>query len=255
MDKVINENEFRIFGLRRGGNHAIIAWIASSYPDNSVYYFNDVSHSYSNLFESELTGPSNQLAGTVAAKMISCPLATADKKCIIQSYEDNFLELILEIDKQEIGQSKNRVNIVVLRDPLNMIASRLELYRIGNPYVEVTKEIIDLWCEYAEQYLRFLEKKETILDTNSTKTIFINYNHWVESKEYRDMIASAIGINPATANHHSRMLYGGGSSFKSSDSSNVNLRWKKYENDPVFMRWANDPRIIKYNEKLFGFTK
>ena len=34
-----NNYEYRIFGLRRGGNHALIAWIMSAMPKNSGYGF------------------------------------------------------------------------------------------------------------------------------------------------------------------------------------------------------------------------
>ena len=92
-----------------------------------------------------MTGAEDEKAGTVAEKIKRNPTVMEDKHCIIQSYEDQELDIIHEIDRQSIGKSKVCLNVVILRDPLNFVASRLQLYNNGNPYVEVTQEVMDLW--------------------------------------------------------------------------------------------------------------
>ena len=69
MQNVTVDHEFRVFGLRRGGNRAIIGWLASAMPDDSVYFFNDVSNDYKRLYNTVIIGPTDFKAGTVAPKL------------------------------------------------------------------------------------------------------------------------------------------------------------------------------------------
>ena len=41
---LVNELELRVFGLMRSGNHAIIDWILSLYPDEKVSFLDNVDH-------------------------------------------------------------------------------------------------------------------------------------------------------------------------------------------------------------------
>lgn len=216
------EHEFRIFGLRRGGNHAIIGWLASAMPDDSVYFFNDVSCDYTRLYNTILIGPTDYKAGTVASKLIRNPKWDVNKKCIIQSYEDQPLDIVNQVNLQDNGVVKNKVNILILRDPFNMVASRLELYRKGNYFVEVTPEVMELWETYANEFLGETSilsdnhdnnLSNDIKSYNDIKTVLVNYNKWHSDHQYRTLIAQQIGIDPNLANINCRMFFGGGSSF------------------------------------------
>lgn len=249
-----NNFEYRIFGLRRGGNHALIAWIMSAMPKNSVYYFNDVVYDFKNLFESIMTGAEDEKAGTVAEKIKRNPTVMEDKHCIIQSYEDQELDIIHEIDQQSIGKSKVCLNVVILRDPLNFVASRLQLYNNGNPYVEVTQEVMDLWEKYANEYLG----NTSVMISGKYPTVFVNYNLWHMNEKYRNEIAEYLQIG-RTADITAKMYYGGGSSFKDdgvntkNDNSNkYNQRWRQFAKDPRFAKFALQKKLLPLCSEIFG---
>lgn len=272
MHKFTTDHEFRVFGLRRGGNHAIIGWLASAMPNDSVYYFNDVSCDYARLYNTIVIGPSDFKAGTVARKLIKYPNWASNKKCIIQSYEDQPLDIIKEVNKQNNGNIKNKVNIMIIRDPFNMVASRLELYRKGNYFVEVTPQVMKLWESYANEYLG----NTNVLSEDGTKTVCVNYNKWHIDSTYRDEIARQIGIDPTLADINMRMFFGGGSSFNNTELSNnpentakeqleqqqkslksdeknsdFNQRWFKYKDDPDFERFTINETYLTLMDTIF----
>jgi hypothetical protein len=222
------ENEYRVFGLRRGGNHAIISWIISAMEDDSVYFFNDILHDYDKLYKSVITSYLDEKIEKLSHKIKKNPTWSEDKKCIIQSYEDQPLSIINEVEKQYNGVVKNKINIIIVRDIYNLIASRLELCRAGSSFTEVTNDVCELWLEYVNEYLN-----------PSNNTVCINYNKWNENEEYRNMIADKLGIkNPDIS---AKMSFGnmaklGGTSFSNSqnESCTYNTRWLKYKDDPEF---------------------
>ena len=78
-------------------------------------------------------------------------------------------------------------NILVLRDPLNLLASRVKKYRrtgalgmIGQPFIEHYLE----WCRAAAAEKLPLEN-----------AIVVNFNLWVTSKTYRANLAAQLGLD------------------------------------------------------------
>jgi len=258
-----NNYEFRIFGLRRSGNHAIIAWITSSMPDNSVYFFNDITANYDNSFKSLLTSYNDQLAGTIANKLIRRPRGNENKHCIIQSYEDNELSIIADINKQiktgQIGKSKKIFNILIMRDLPNLLASRYQLYKSGNKYVEITDGIIRLYREYLNEFI-----SPKLLNGDGQIFVPLNYSKWNSDAKYRQDIAQKLSIDITKADSKAKMYYGGGSSFehmnKGSSSLNsstnsslnstneFNSRYKLFTDDEKYKK------IIEQNKKLIDLS-
>lgn len=235
--------EYRIFGLRRSGNHAISSWIISSMPDNSVYYFNDVYYDFPHLYNSIITSSLDEYAGNISNKLKYNAQWNENKKCLISSYEDQPLSIIPEINKQQNGNVKFICNVFIIRDIKNLIASRLELARQGNKYVGVGPEFFDVYLQYYKLYKFFLTDPTSFaaLFPNQT-SVFILYNKWNSDESYRQHIAQLLHIDNIPDGHppniNSRMFYGGGSSFKTdtplSNSLSFNNRWHKYINDPEY---------------------
>lgn len=249
MENTIIENEFRIFGLRRGGNHAIAGWIMSAMPDNSVYYFNDVCNDFEFLYKTVVTSPLDNKAGTLQSKLKSYPKWNENKKCIIQSFEDQPLNIINKIDKQNNGIVKNKVNVIVIRDIYNMVASRLELVRKYNSkFVEVTPELLQYWQIYVHAFL-----KKNIL--NNTKTVYVIYDRWNIDPLYRKEIAIELGIDNSLANINKKLSFGnstqlGGSSF--SDTLSFNARKLQYANDIEFNHLVSSDIYKQLNDKIIN---
>lgn len=167
--KNMNENEFRVFGMKRSGNHCIINWIASHF--NKVLFFNDVI-----CYRSPICEINNNVFDIPQYQKLQDD--TGDRECLIYSYEDVDPKLVhsdLVPDKEKIlGPSNNFYSIMILRDPLHLIASRVK------SGLHTTKDI-EMWKNCAKEALH-----SNILNLSFT----IIYDKWLLSEEYRQRIAS-----------------------------------------------------------------
>jgi len=233
---MVNDYEFRIFGMMRSGNHCIINWIASHF--NDVYYFNDVL-----CYRSPLSIHNNNVFDITQYVNVNEGNIYNNKECLIYSYEDIDPTLIhsdLVPDKvNTIGFSKLEYSIMVLRDPLNLIASRFKsgLYGDGD---------INLWKRYAN---------ESISSVNLGLSFTILYDKWVVSEEYRDSIAVKFGKK--NNNKSLDISAWCGSSY---NNSNILNRWddeSNYDNDDTW--WSsvkskvlNDKELMELRDIIIG---
>ena len=163
-----------IYGLRRSGNHAIIAWLMKNMSNGSELF--QVNHPI------------------ILAKNV----ARANFQNTIISYEDISLRTTTEFTA---GMPK----VVVVRDIKNVIASRLKnLKRYSEckntqKLLQVNERIANIWTEHATAVA---EKK----------VIGIIFERWVSSKEYRDNVAQILGTKNLDITD-TILPYGGGSSF------------------------------------------
>ena len=148
----MNDREFRVVGLRRTGNHAIINWILQQ-VDGTVVFVNDIFinenpfRTVVEVFESQ--DPDFYWR---ANRIKSNPLYAGEdyldnlrkeanrdfipKDLLIFSLEDYRLKLmdVKRYQKRHLlyfGNSKEKTDILILRDPYNLLASRLKNERIG----------------------------------------------------------------------------------------------------------------------------
>jgi len=164
------EYEFRIFGLRRSGNHFLIQLLCSQFPDNSVYYYNDIQYpeflfshpTYKTSYcQRPIHSKDREIMGDLSAKMVdkseyqlSELIKPKRRLCLIQSYEDQDLETIMDKIKIQEGRkdsSKKIFNIVVMRDYRNWLASRIMAWEKSgykNNYLKINSKILGLWKQY-----------------------------------------------------------------------------------------------------------
>lgn len=183
---------YSFYGIRRSGNHAIIEWLLYNMGKGKkriclrthaesekvisrgdAIYFNDVSRYASHI----------QLCYDV-----------------IGAYQLNHTSLIVTYEDKPISYElipSNRGKIIIIRDIINVIASRIKNSNsINKNDMIVNQDIIDLWCEHA-----------------STKDcIKIVYEKWLTSKSYRDEICNRFSIENLD-NIEDVYSFGGGSSF------------------------------------------
>ena len=278
----VNDYEFRVFGLRRSGNHALISWIMGHFPDNSVYYFNDVQRiEERNFFSKSLNFPVNLFEwkdryiypgetksrlikderdylqihnystmvknSKIANKLVDknmylvANMRTVDKSCLIQSYEDQPLEIVDLINQQDIGVSNNQFNVLIVRNVCNMIASRLEH---KNYHTTMSVEIVELWKQYAYEFLGYT----SLFGGNK---IVVSYDHWLESKEYRRMLSEKINLEFSDDGFKCVTNFGGGSSFKSVGSEQkYNSRYESYLDNQEYIEYALDPELFLLNDSV-----
>lgn len=255
--KIINQKEIRIAGLRRTGNHAIIHWMEEQQkPDKNVCHLNNLKvnenpyrHKYQNL---SYYYPQHQWAIANYKKQAKGEFLNRD--CLIYSYEDYSLERVFSsyFEKKHdlyIGKTLQKYDVLIIRDPFNLLASRLK-----NNFLSVKskqKNIIDLWLEYAKEYLG----ETTYLKHNK---ICINYNLWVKSKDYRQELAQKLNIKFTDAGVNKVLSFGGGSSFDGENlngqatSMNTDSRWKYFIDDPRYLELIRNEQLLDYSQKIFG---
>lgn len=255
-----NEYEFRIFGLRRSGNHMLVASIMSCFDKNEVYYFNDVSNPLSILNLNRTPRKYYHEGDTHYFNLLSSKLVNKEmyinfqkiqfKKCIIQTYEDQDLEIIDKINMQSIGQSKYKYNILILRDPFNLFASRMKhLEKFHTNYLSINNKIVKLWKQYARE---FLDETNILGEIK----IVINYNKFIIDKEYQKEILNKLNLPFEKFNCNTILNFGNGSSFsgikKIEDKNIYNNRWKHYINNPKFKYILQDKELNELSNRIFG---
>ncbi|MDJ0744638.1 MAG: hypothetical protein QNJ32_14940 [Xenococcaceae cyanobacterium MO_167.B27] len=256
-NQVINQKEIRVAGLKRTGNHAITFWVEAQEKRVGKYCSlnnvrvneNPYRHKYQNL---SYYFPEHQWSINNYKKQAQGNLIPRD--CLVYSYEDYSLSQIFS-DKFEqkhdlyLGKSLTRYDVIILRDPFNLFASRLK-----SNFLEIKDSKLNLttlWLQYA---------KEFVGETNYLKhnKICINYNLWVKNIDYRREIANQLNIKFTDAGIKKVSSLGGGSSFDQTsldgeaDKMNVEHRWMYYADDPYYNKLINNEEILQYSDRIFG---
>ena len=256
--QIINQKEIRIAGLRRTGNHAIISWLVEQQKEKGIiYYLNNVKVNenpyrckYQNLV---YYYPQHQWAIEQYKKQAEGEFILRD--CLVYSYEDYSLKQVFS-DRFErkhdlyLGKTAQRYDLLILRDPFNLLASRLK-----NNFLSVhsrQQSFIDFWIEYAKEYLG---------ETNYLKhnKVCINYNLWKCDRDYRQELAQKLGIDFTDAGINKVLSHGGGSSFdgKNLDGNatamDTNNRWQHFIKDPIYRQLINNKELLDYSQQIFGY--
>jgi hypothetical protein len=205
-----------VWGMKRSGIHLIANWLYANHGATvqgelatdglhpqlcdgfrdeaaGVAFYNNCGRFHSRRFElGDISGADFALAaGRHAATIFGiedCALRFASKTARIEG----------------------SVNVLVLRDPLNNLASRLEAARTMPEAFPVNEAYIDLFAEYCAEFLG--------RSNNLAPKVLVNYNRFVHDRPYRDSLAEGLGLpNHDAVSEVSE--YGGGSSFGAGDLS------------------------------------
>ena len=245
LSKIVNQKEIRFIGLRRSGNHALINWIKAQERD--CYFLNTIIAGMSPFRQKHLHFPNKGFRNEAWGKF-------NPKECFLYSYEDQSLVQITkpEYEKKHdlyMGKTKTRYDVLLLRDPFNLMASRL---RKG--YLDVKSRgvsLVDMWIEYAREFVG-----DTQYLTNNK--VVINYNKWFSDFSYRQEIAQSLDIEFSDAGINYVSSYGGGSSFEAQDLSGkaqemkVLRRWEAFADNPDFIALLRNETLLSYSDKIFG---
>lgn len=258
---VVQKNEFRFVGMSRSGNHAIINWILDQLQGN--YLFLNCAEPKYNPFTSarplEMGGKTylTNISNFEQEKEIAGNFSK--KEYLLYSYEDCFLGGLNHSSYKKhhdewVGKSANRKDILIMRDPFNLFASRIKSNLLRGHYSHGSRPISILTVKriYKQHAREFLGKKN-----NLKNLIPINYNKWVESEEYREKITAELGIDFTDKGFHEVSKVAGGSSFDGTDHSgqaykmDLHNRWKKFANDEEYWELF-DTELIALTSKIFG---
>ena len=245
LSEIINQKEIRFIGLRRSGNHALISWIKAQ--EKNCYFLNTILAGMSPFRQKHLHFPNKGFRDEAWGNF-------KPKECFIYSYEDHSLAQITkpEYEKKHdlyIGKTKTRYDVLLLRDPFNLIASRFK-----KGYLDVRSpdiSLADMWIEYAREFVG-----ETEYLTHNK--VVINYNQWFSDTNYRQAIADKLDIDFSDAGINYVSSYGGGSSFEAQDLSGnaqdmkVLKRWEAFSDNSEFRALLNNKTLLHYSDKIFG---
>jgi len=242
---MITDKKYRIFGIRRSGNHAIINWLRyKSYGslihfndchiqnnhtnDRNIFFYNNKKHIFSIIRLNNNKRKNIKLDNLIKKKEHT-------DFCII-SYENKYVNSKFN----DNVYSDFKKDIIILRDPYNLLASILK-----HPKLHLNiKEFQELWMHYAEKFI----------ETNNF--IKINYNNWFTNNKYRNDISKKLNLNTNDEGKNIVSHHGSGSSF---DKQNFNQkaqqmdvlnRWRVFQKDKVFLSYLNKD-IINLSQKLF----
>ena len=253
--EIINQKEIRFVGLRRTGNHAVINWIAQQEPGKVQHLNNLIPAENPFRYKYEHLRDYYPDHGKQAERYRQEAIGNFVKKdCLIYSYEDFSLPQIASKSFERkhdiyLGKTGKRYDILLLRDPFNLIASRLKSEMMG--VRAKSQNVVELWIDYAKEFLG---------ETNYLKLnkVCVNYNRWAGDQDYRREIAEQLELEFSDRGLYEVRKLGGGSSFDGvkfdGDARKMDVlnRWKKFKDDPAYRQLVNNGELIAYSEKIFG---
>ncbi|HEY7575524.1 MAG TPA: hypothetical protein VIB08_10200 [Thermoanaerobaculia bacterium] len=259
-----NRWAIRVFAQRRSGHHAIVDWIRNQLPGRHCF-LNDCKVG-TNPFASAVKTNSIVRGWAGDHRHVNWELELrgrhARKGVLLYNYEDADIRAYAEGagDSREaswIGESARRSTLLVLRDPYNLLASRLKWFhgRGERPTAERFDEFRSLWKLHAGEFLgttRWLEE-----------AVHVRYNEWFRSRAYRDELADRIGFSngdvgleriarwgPALAKRPAS--FDGLSYDGRAQDMKVLERWKEYAEDRFFRAQFEDEELIELSRRIFG---
>lgn len=245
--EVINQKEIRVAGLRRTGNHAIIGWIRSQHPAKSWHLNhppagkNPYQYLYAHYKKPHLR---QEAIGKFEKKSL-----------LIISYEDQPLDQICSPKFEKfhdvyVGLSEACFNVLILRDPFNLLASRLKS-KMSSLDDDSAYNALQLWKAYAREFLN----ETQLLKGNK---ICINYSQWHLDKPYRQELAKSMDLVFTDSGRERVRGYGGGSSFDGrnldGNASQLDIlnRWQAFEDVSQFWQLFRDEELLHYAKSIFG---
>lgn len=248
--RFFNQKELRVIGLSRSGNHAIINWILNQAQGRTCFL--NCVEGKTNPFVS-----ARPLASGLPYEA-NYPEFDWERECcgdflhkdlLVYSYEDSFLghtchPLFEQHHDRWMGPSRQRMDILILRDPFNLFASRrrAELSSVS------TLTAIRIWKQHAREALG---ERHYL----NTPNLWIYYNRWVTDRAYRQQIATRLGLRFSDATIDTVHSTGGGSSFDgvryngAARQMKVLERWKVYQHDPAYVR-IFDPELVMLSRRI-----
>lgn len=295
-----NKLEIRVFGPRRSGNHAVINWLAYQ-AKSKIYFFNCASNRghdpyrtgkcRGDQYNEDLQACFEQVPNLKNADEDTLNYyREVDKDILMYSYEDIDLDKYVRPNAEDfpknrdkvIGDSDYRIDVIILRDVYNWLASKLKFnskhnYRDASILAERYKEnrevrskmpYFDTYPGYREDaklldgmtYINIKKLINVWLSHNRAidlpeqyglqNLVFINYNMWATNYHYRQSLLvnhfEPHGFEFTDKGKSEIAVRGGGSSFDGHNSgSNAN------EMD-VLNRWKHFEHNKLFN-RIFEF--
>ncbi len=226
--------------VRRSGHNAVLHWLCRHFGDG--YLFGDCSFENSRLRVRGWIRYENGSHSGVVRKGYGN--VTVDKGVVVFGFEDPDFG-----DEPINGFIKDDFDRVfythVLRNPLNVVASRLK----WGGFLTKSMKL---------HFQRSLMRQYLYVDCMNNFLV-INYDRWFRDREYRKwIIESVFGLKFTDIGFLDVIDAGGGSSFDKrkfdgrANEMNVLYRWKEYEKDPEFWDYFSKEDLIDIIRCFYG---
>lgn len=259
---ITNKEEWRLVGLSRSGNHAVINWLLGQIEGD--YCFLNCAEPKTNPFDTcrPFNAEGDRLETNINHFNIYDETAGnhSSKEYLMYSYEDCFLGTLNHSTfiKNRIrwtGKSGKKRDVLIVRDAFNLFASRIRSgLLLGHETHHGVKgiSIHALKTMYKQHLREFLGSRD-----NLKGKVCISYNQWVKDKDYRCLIADRLDLNFNDSGIYRVSECAGGSSFdgrgflREPHNMKVEDRWKHYIDSEEYWSLFDD-EIADYVYKAFG---
>lgn len=248
----MNRQEYRVIGMSRSGNHAVINWILSQTRGRTCF-LNCTEPKFNPFRSARPLDDGRCIQVNYDGFDLDAELCGqfSDKDLLIYSHEDCFLGTIAKGPFEDnhdalVGPSLRRSDVLILRDPFNLFASR---FRAG--FGEVSSQTaLRIWKQHAREFLgdrRYLRQPR----------VLINYNRWAAEKDYRRDVAEQLGLSFCDSSRQHVPAVGNGSSFDgrryNGNAARMKLeeRWKHYIHDRSYVEMF-DADVRSLSQRIFG---
>lgn len=280
--------EIRIIGMKRSCHHAIAFWIAEhldydeilhaalNFPGEELSLEKNIKHQgYGTPITNRILEPcwpivyviKQKTPVSIKSKIYHIPIMynieniediflktpIQDWECIILSSDDWTIEQIRNGEVKEkhdkwYGKRDSKINILVLRDPFNLVASNLAKHQYAMPTANVVNLICELWKNHAKEFLG-----QTSFLQNLIK---VNVNKWHTNSDYRLELMKKLNIN-LDPSPYQRIPDFGGSSFsgkaKQGKASELKIieRWQYFRNMSEFRKMRENRELMELFRNIF----
>lgn len=237
---------YRIAGLKRSGNHCVINWLTGNVEGDICFRNN--CHKFKNIDNKKSDSTSNIINNT-NSRMVNL---NEEKDYFFQSFEDKKLINVFDVNGlgEFFGENISTIHkVLILRDPFNTIASRLQ-HEKNNMFLKEDLKIINSeqkrkrLIELYKNYLR------TALANNDVTTI--KYNSWLTDVNYRKHICDIFNTPCNDLGMEDVPSWGGGSSFKNVKTKTTTTdRWLEFKDDDYFKLVFSDKELLELSLNVF----
>jgi hypothetical protein len=253
----INEIELRIAALRRSGSHAVAQWLLGQLPGDGCFLDNCTpgESPFASCYLPDSVGVGIDLVRERAE-----PGRPAPKAFLLHNYEGKDLARVFCAEAEAahdgwVGASARRVDLLVLRDPWNNLASLLRWARGGvHPIAEAS---VAAAARRFKDYAREVLGETRLLRHEPT---FVLFNRWIAEPEYREALAVRLGLPFTDAGIDEVARWGPtawGDSFDGlafdgrAREMALAERFRWCAGDP-FYRGLFDAELVELAERVFG---
>jgi hypothetical protein len=244
-----------VWGLQRSGIHLIVSWLYANHggiakeeldsaglhpkladgyadPAAGVAFYNNPGRFHCRRLELGDLEPAD------------FELAASRQPTSIFTIEDCALRFAPQTPRRDGVET-----VLVLRDPLNHLASRLKAAKASPGLFRVDEPFIDVLDSYCAEYLGRTSHL-------ANKTV-ISFNRFVEDRAYRDELAAQLGLpNHDAVSEVSE--YGGGSSFSGLDGpTSIPALMTRFREQPIpadlVAMLLERPAVREACTTVFGF--